>query len=74
MLNLPINTYATIVSLIINVVLVATTGISIEYDHAVSKYQPMLVLLKLLQFFLGSLYCGSTIYNEVKKAMLQKYN
>lgn len=63
MLKHPVNTYATIISLIINILLVITTSISIGKDVAHSSYDPLLILLETMQFFLGTLYCMSTIYS-----------
>lgn len=74
MLKHPVNTYATIISLIINILLVITTTIAIDKNGAYSKYDPLLILLEIIQFFLGTLYCTSTIYSEIRKAELEKFN
>jgi len=74
LLTVPVNTCATVASLLINIILMLTTHISIGYTSASSSYAPLLFLLQLVQFFLGTVYCVSTLYSEVRKAMLVKFN
>ena len=72
---LNLNTYATLVSVVINVILMVSTSIVIVGDY-VNSFESWRILLPLqiLQFVLGTLYFFSDVINCVKNKELIKYN
>ena len=74
LLAVPVNTCATVASLLINIIVLLTTQLSVGTDVAISSYAPLLYLLQIVQFLLGTIYCVSTLYSETRKSMLVKFN
>ena len=67
--------YASVLSVFINIIIMATTSINIVGDNVNSEeYYKILLPFQIVQFVLGTLFFFSDALNHIMKFKFDKYN